>query len=384
MVANRAVIAERRADPAEPRAQLGRLGLQPLGAGHGPVQLGEPGGGGAGEVERGGLVAAVLAGQLPQERDALVHLVQAPRVDQHVLGVAAQAGGQVGELGGEPGGALGQLAEGGVVAALAAEPAGGRAERGDRAAVVVALQRLPGRQGRGAQRLGVGQPLGLGGQVGQLTDADLGGVDLLELVAQQLGLAFAVPGAGLQVVQLADDCAQAPPGRGELGAQCQGRLAGEAVEQVQLHPGAEQLLELVLAVDLDQRADHVGDGLHGGHAPLELRAAAPLDQHLAGDDHLAVLGFDAGGGQRLGGLLAVGGVQPAFDQRAGTAGPDRAQVGALPQQQPERVDHHGLARAGLAGEHVQAGGDLEPGVVDDAKVTDAQLAQHHRRFYPSP
>jgi len=129
----------------------------------------------------------------------------------------------------------------------------------------------------------------------------------------------------------------------------------------------------VLAVDLDQRPDHLGDRGHGGHAALELGPAASLDQHLAGNHDLAVLVFDPGGRQGGGDLAVVAGVQAALDQRGGPASPDRTRVGPPPEQQGEGVDDHGLAGAGLAGEHVEAGRDLEVGIIDDPEVTDAKL-----------
>ena len=167
--------------------------------------------------------------------------------------------------------------------------------------------------------------------------------------------------------------AQPPPAGGEGGPGRQRGLAGEAVEQVALGARAEQALELVLAVDLDQGADDVGDGGDGGHPSLELGPAAPLDQDLAGDHDLAVLVLDPGGRQGGGDLEVVAGVQAAFDQRGGPAGTDRARVGPPPEQQGEGVDDHGLAGAGLPGEHVEAGRDLEAGIIDDPEVTDAKL-----------
>jgi hypothetical protein len=230
-----------------------------------------------------------------------------------------------------------------------------------------------GERGRLLEGLGVGQALGLGGQLGRLPHPDLGGVDLVQLVAEQVDLALALPGPGREVVQLAGDGPQAPPAGGEGRPRHQHRLAGVAVEQVTLDAGAEQVLELVLAVHLDQRPDDVGDRGHGGHAPLELGPAASLDQHLTGDHDLAVLVVDAGAGQGGGHLAVVAGAQAAFDQRGRPAGPDRARVGPPPEQQGEGVDDHGLAGAGLAGEHVEAGRDLEAGIIDDPEVADAKL-----------
>ena len=40
------------------------------------------------------------------------------------------------------------------------------------------------------------------------------------------------------------------------------------------------------------------------------------------------------------------------------------------------MGQHGLARAGLAGEHVQAGTEAQLGPLDQQQVLDAQLVQH--------
>jgi hypothetical protein len=354
-------------------AQLGRLGLQGLRAQGPALQLGQPGGRLAGEGEHGLLVVAVLALQVAEQGHADVDLLKAARIDQHPLSVGAKAGGQVADLGGQGLGPLGQLAEGAVVGAGAVHGPGRRAEGGGRPGVLVVLQQLVGEGGRLLEGLGVGQALGLGGQLGLLPHPDLGGRDLIQLVAEQVDLAFALAGPGDQLVQLAGDGPQPPPAGGERGPRSQDGLAGVAVEQVALDAGAEQVLELVLAVHLDQGPDDVGDRGHGGHAALELGPAASLDQDLAGDHDLPLLVIDPGGGQGGGDLGVVAGLQAAFDQGGRPAGTDRARVGPPPEQQGEGVDDHGLAGAGLAGEHVEAGRDLEVGIIDDPEVADAKL-----------
>ncbi len=214
----------------------------------------------------------------------------------------------------------------------AGQRAGGAAERGDHAAVVVAAEQLPGQPCRLAQRLGVAEPFGLGVQLGQLAGADLGLRDLLQLVAQQLGLAFVLAGLGLELVQLAADLPQAAPAGGEVGAQGEHVAAGELVEQVALDGRAQQPLELVLAVHLDQGADHLGDSGDGGHAALQLGAAAPLDEHLPGHDHLPVLVVGAAGPQRLDRLALAVQAEPALHQGGRLAGPHRPDVGTLAEQ----------------------------------------------------
>ena len=61
--------------------------------------------------------------------------------------------------------------------------------------------------------------------------------------------------------------------------------------------------------------------------------------------------------------------------------PGRDDVGrrALAEQERERVDEHRLARAGFAGEHVEAGLERQRDVGDDGEVADAQLRQASTR-----
>jgi hypothetical protein len=103
---------EGRPGPGKLAPELGRLGLEGFGAQGAALQLGEPRGGLAGEGEHRRLVVAVLALQVAEQGHAQVDLFQAGRVDQHRLGVGAQAGGEVADLGGQRLGPLGQLAEG--------------------------------------------------------------------------------------------------------------------------------------------------------------------------------------------------------------------------------------------------------------------------------
>ena len=66
----------------------------------------------------------------------------------------------------------------------------------------------------------------------------------------------------------------------------------------------------------------------------------------------------------------------------GRAGADESGVGALTEQQAEARDDHGLAGAGLTGEHVEPGAQVEDGVVDDADAADPHLAEHGTTLGP--
>ena len=53
-----------------------------------------------------------------------------------------------------------------------------------------------------------------------------------------------------------------------------------------------------------------------------------------------------------------------------------AGVAALAQGQRQRVDEDGLAGAGLAGEHGEAGVEFEFERIDDDEIADAERPQH--------
>ncbi len=70
----------------------------------------------------------------------------------------------------------------------------------------------------------------------------------------------------------------------------------------------------------------------------------------------------------------------ALDDCGTRASADQAGVGTRAEQQAEPGDDHGLARAGLTGDDVQAGVQLQDGVIDDPEVLDADLLQHRARL----
>ena len=149
---------------------------------------------------------------------------------------------------------------------------------------------------------------------------------------------------------------------------------------------AQQGEVLALAVDVDQplaepRQDGGGDG-----APVDPRGAAAPGGDLAREDQrlvpLARFVVQAELGQQgahLGGAPRVAGRverEDALDARARRAGADELGAGALAEDRAERVDDDRLARAGLAGERVEARPEVEPQPVDDREVADGQFQQH--------
>ena len=113
-----------------------------------------------------------------------------------------------------------------------------------------------------------------------------------------------------------------------------------------------------LAVHGHQWLGDLGElgGRHRGAA--DERPRASLGGDGAGQQHPAVLGLAAelvdGGRERRAGT----GADHALDAGGLGAGAHGAGVGAAAQEQAEGGDDHGLARAGLTGDHGQAGAEL--------------------------
>ena len=71
-------------------------------------------------------------------------------------------------------------------------------------------------------------------------------------------------------------------------------------------------------------------------------------------------------------------LEHALDDRRGAPGPDRSARRPARRAAGERVDEHRLARPGLAGQHVEAGAELQGDVGDGGEVPDPELGDHRR------
>ena len=135
-------------------------------------------------------------------------------------------------------------------------------------------------------------------------------------------------------------------------------MPAERVEQVALPALVEQALLVVLAVDLDERADLLGEPGGGDRLVVEPRGRAATGGDLAdGDDRLR---------QPVEERLHAGGLG---------AVPDQGRVGAGAGHEPEGIDDQALAGAGLAGEDVEPGLERQPDPLDDREVGDGEFEQ---------
>ena len=147
------------------------------------------------------------------------------------------------------------------------------------------------------------------------------------------------------------------------------------VEQRELGGALQQRLVRVLAVHVEQELAEFAQlrQRHRGTVDVRLAAAAGVDgpahQHarfVRVADVLRPHPLDhRGSGAELGADLRA---RRAFAHHVG--------VGALAEREQQGVDEDGLARAGLAGEHGEAGREVEFERLDDDEVADCQRQQH--------
>ena len=169
---------------------------------------------------------------------------------------------------------------------------------------------------------------------------------------------------------------QLAPGRSRLGPSQ--LVPGERVEHVELvrRPRETALLEL---------AGHGEQPLHERRhvlarcaPPPGVGARAAVREDAARDDE-AVLVLRPQLGERLELVLVeqrLRQVELRLDVCLVRARPDVRRVAARAEQQPDRLRQDRLARAGLAGDRVQPGRELELGLADQDEVLDPEAAKH--------
>ena len=215
-------------------------------------------------------------------------------------------------------------------------------------------------------------------QLGCLRHVRRGGLDLGELEAQQVQVAFAGPLAIPKVGELGRDRLRLGVCRPVLAPALQVLGPGEAVEDLELGRGKGELAVLVLAVERQQPRPQELQVGGRGRAPGDEGAGAPggPDAPPKGDLGCAVR-------QPLRDLRQLGIVQQpvrdlegALHPRLLGARPDDLRPRPPAHQQVQRVGQHGLAGSGLAGNRVQAGPQAKLGPLDQEQVLDTQLVQH--------
>ena len=193
---------------------------------------------------------------------------------------------------------------------------------------------------------------------------DVGPVELVELVAQQVDLPRPHALVAAQRGEFGVDL-------GESGARGTQRFEVDPSEPVECGPlrrGRQQALVCVLAVEVDQARRHLGQRRDRREPAVHVGARPPV----AGDhpaEHQLVTGR---------------GDEPTVDARFVGAVTHHGRVGSSADEQFDRLDEHRLAGPGLAGHHGQpvAEDQLEP--LDHAEVLDVQLSQHSTAKHSTP
>ena len=305
-----------------------------------------------------GLAVAIAALQREDRAEALLERREGGRVVLDAVGEVADLGGDVVELRLEPGEPFRERLEARVEAGQAAcltdrdrgrlagaGPIGGQG--------VVDRGRSPGDRlamlGRGQPRtdlVGLARP--------QPRRRDLGRLVLEEVHA-------AGEFAGLDR-EFGEGRPVGTPALDDIGHRGARRLVPtERIEQVALPALVEEPLLVVLAVDLDERPDLVGQARRGGRQVVEPGGRSAAGRHLADGD------------ERLGEPI-----EERLDaRRLGTVA-DQPGVRARTAHESERIDQQALAGAGLAGDDVETRSERQPQAIDEGQVADRQLEEASR------
>ena len=160
-------------------------------------------------------------------------------------------------------------------------------------------------------------------------------------------------------------------------------IAGEAVERLELGAGEGQLAVLVLAVEGEQPgAERLQVGAPRRERPATNALVRPLAETRRPSDELrAPLGEPLRDLRQLRVVeQALGKLEDPLDVGLVRAGPDDLRPRLPAHQQVEGVREDRLARAGLAGDRVQARAEAQLGALDQQQVLDSELEEHRSPF----
>ncbi len=309
--------------------------------------------------EHGRLVVAEAPFEGVDQRQPLLEPPDVGRVVVEGLDEQADLGRDILELAVEAGESLGERLEPRVEPDELADVVEGRAEPLAGAAPLP-QERVADRPAAAGDRLamtGRGQP---GLDLIGLAAAQPGRGDLACLVLGELDPADELTRVDAKLGQRCPVLAPAIDRRGNGLPDDPATAVG--VEQVTLDALIEEPLLIVLAMDLDEPADGLGQACRGDRFVVEAGGRAPLGRDLADDD------------QRL-----RAAVEQGLDPGRRGAVPDEPGVGAGAEGQAERVDQQALPGAGLPGDDVESLAKLEPEPVDEGQVGDGELEQPSRR-----
>ena len=127
-------------------------------------------------------------------------------------------------------------------------------------------------------------------------------------------------------------------------------------------------------MDQGQFGGELAEDGDGGRLVVDEDAALAGGENLAAQDDLVAVGVDAVLFED--GFGVVRGLEDAgYDGLVGAVA-DQFDGGFAAHEQGQRIDQDGFARAGFAGEQVEAGAEGGDGVIDDGVVFSAQFDEH--------
>ena len=328
-------------------------------------------------LEQFGAARAVLAEQPLEQRQAILDLVETARLGfgADVVQAAAQLARQLldprldlAELGQRRGGdAL-------PGRHFRQRVAGLREPVGDRVVPFVEQREGPAQSAR--DRLMMAQEVAAAAQLVLLAGDRLRGGDLAGLEAQEIDALGAEPGIALQPLETLGGGRVLGIERRDPARQLPSRLAAEPVQPLALEPGIGEPQLVALAVDPQQARRQVLQQAQRDRLILDEDAIAPFARNLPAHDELVLLDLDAHSLE----LCPERGIAGEDPGNGGAFGAFANQVarGAGAGEQRQRIDHQGLAGSGLAGEHVQAGTEVDLAPSQDRQISHAQSEQHGR------
>ena len=167
---------------------------------------------------------------------------------------------------------------------------------------------------------------------------------------------------------------------GTLGPGCAGGIeqrimAGESVEQRAVPALVQEPAIVLLAVQFHKRRGECAQHLATGATVIDEGGLAPVTGIHAAQNEFGPAGQPGLGQQCVRGM-AFGQVENGGDLALLRAIAHQFRPPAPAQHETQRVEQDRLARAGLAGEHVQTIAELEIEMRDDEHVADFKVTQH--------
>lgn len=321
---------------------------------------------------------AVLALEALEAFEAFEDGLEPGGVVLDVLGVVAQFGGEVGGFGEEALEAAGLGLEPGVEACGGVEFLAGASQQGFGGGFFagVFVEQGVGGVGGMAEGFGVFEASAFGLEFVVLAGAGVGLADFVELVVEQVALAFEVLALAVEAAEFVAEGFMAVvevavllEGGGQGGA-------SEAVEDFAVAFDVEEGLVLVLSVEVDEEVADLAELGEGEEIAVCQGAAASGGGDFAAQDEFVVRSVNAGLVEERGEGGVAGDVEEGLDFGRVAAPAHVVAAGAFAEDELERTDDDGLAGSGLAGQAVESGIEVQGEVVDDGQIADAQAQQH--------